>query len=172
VVTAGLALSVAALALPGCARNTLGTTSSPCFQALPVAKEAVHGRGSFVGVRLVSASEMSKLRRLRGVIDHRSRTPVRNVCVVGYSGTFRPDQVSRPAGTVPASGVGHFAVVVVSNPQNKLLATVVLQREPVRFRHLALGEPPRASGPASDVAAGARPAHGAGPTGRGGSGTA
>ncbi len=70
-----------------------------------------------------------------------------NVCVVGYSGSFRPDQVSRPAGPVPADGEGHFAVVVVSNPQNKLLATVVLQREPVRFRHLALGVARRTSGP-------------------------
>ena len=35
--------------------------------------------------------------------------------------------------------MGHFAIVVVSTPQNKLLATFVLEKEPVRFRHLALG---------------------------------
>jgi hypothetical protein len=45
---------------------------------------------------------------------------------------------------MPRSGVGHFAIVVVSTPQNKLLATFVLEKEPVRFRHLALGAPVRA----------------------------
>ena len=134
-------------AAAGCARNTLGTTSSPCFRALPLGEDAVHDRGSFVGVRLVSAAKLTKLRRLDGLLARRSRTPVHNVCLVGYSGSFRPDQVMLPAGQVPASGVGHFAVVVVSNPQNRLLATLVLAREPVRFRHLALGAPVRGRGP-------------------------
>jgi len=142
-VPAGAVVVLALGAAAGCARNTLGTTSSPCFQALALAKDAVHDRGSFVGVRLVSAAELAKLRRLDGVVAKRSPTPVHNVCLVGYSGSFRSDQVTLPAGRVPASGVGHFAVVVVSNPQNRLLATLVLAREPVRFRHLALGAPVR-----------------------------
>jgi len=138
-VAAVAAVIVSAAGITGCtaARNTLGTTSSPCFRALPVAKTAVHGRGTFAGVRLISSSEMSKLRHLKGVIEARSRTPVHDVCAVAYRGTFRRDQVARPAGRVPSTGVGHFAVVVVSNPQNELLATVLFLREPLRFRHLA-----------------------------------
>ncbi|HTZ08958.1 MAG TPA: hypothetical protein VMB72_07790 [Acidimicrobiales bacterium] len=136
-VTATLVLGAAALAGCTVARNTLGTSSSPCYRALPVAADAVHRRGSFVGVRLVSASELTKLNHLRTVIEARSSTPVKNICVVGYKGRFRPDQVAKPAGPVPDSGVGHFAVVVVTTPQNTLLATVVLAKEPLRFLHLA-----------------------------------
>ena len=136
--------------LSGCtsARNTLGTNSSPCFRALALAADTVHDRGVFTGVRLVSVSTLVRSRHLAGVLKSRSSTPLHNVCLVSYRGTFRPDQVKRPAGTVPSSGVGHFAVVVVSTPQNVVLATIVLEREPVRFRHLALGRlevdaPPR-----------------------------
>jgi len=134
----GVVLVMGVSALSGCtaARNTLGTTTSQCYRALAVAEDAVHHRGHFAGVRLLSASQLDGLRRLRGVITARSKTPVHSVCVVGYNGAYRPDQVSRPAGRVPAGGTGHFAVVVVSTPQNELLATVLLQREPLRFRHL------------------------------------
>jgi len=141
--------------LSGCtaARDTLGTNSSPCFQALAQAKEAVHDRGVFAGVRLVSDTTLSKLRRLHTVLDQRSTTRLRAVCLVAYRGDFRPDQVKRPAGKVPASGVGHFAVVAISTPQKDLLATFVLEKEPVRFRHLALGHAvgPRDGGSVSVV---------------------
>ena len=143
----GALLVAAALSACTAARNTLGTTSSPCFRALALAQDAVHDHGTFVGVKLVSASQMAKLDHLRKVISDRSRTPVRAVCVVGYRGDYRRDQVERPAGPVPSSGVGHFAVVVVSSPQNVLLATIVLEREPLRFRHLALGAVPGAAHP-------------------------
>ncbi len=146
------ALAVAALALAtsglsGCtaARNTLGTNSSPCFHALALAADAVHDRGAFAGVRLLSAASLAKIPRVEAVAKARSSTPVHNVCLVAYRGDFRLTDVARPAGRTPPSGVGHFAVVVVSTPQNKLLATFVLQKEPVRFRHLALGEPHRSA---------------------------
>jgi len=140
---AGAVVALGTGALSGCtaARDTLGTNSSPCYRALALAEDAVHDRGSFAGVRLVSASTLAKLHHVDGVITQRSATPVHNVCLVAYRGTFRPDQVKRPAGRAPASGVGHFAIVVVSNPQNVVLATFVLEREPVRFRHLALVGP-------------------------------
>ena len=49
-------LVLAALLTAACAapRNTLGTSASPCFRALPTAKAAVHNHGRFVGVRRVS----------------------------------------------------------------------------------------------------------------------
>jgi hypothetical protein len=135
------AVALGTLSLTGCtaARDTLGTNSSPCFRALALAADAVHDRGAFTGVRLVSASSLAKLQRVDKVLSQRSRTRLRNLCLVSYRGTFRPDQVKEPAGPIPPSGEGHFAVVVVSTPQNVVLATFVLQKEPVRFRHLALG---------------------------------
>jgi hypothetical protein len=36
----------------------------------------------------------------------------------------------------PAGGVGRYAIVVVSKPQNRLLGTIVRQTEPLRFRDL------------------------------------
>jgi hypothetical protein len=135
------AVALGALTVTSCtaARDTLGTNSSPCFRALALAEDAVHDRGVFTGVRLVSAASLAKLQRVDKVLAQRSRTRLHNVCLVSYRGTFRPDQVKLPAGPVPPSGEGHFAVVVVTNPQNVLLATFVLEKEPVRFRHLALG---------------------------------
>ena len=134
-------VALGTLSVTGCtaARDTLGTNSSPCFRALALAADAVRDRGAFAGVRLVSASSLAKLQRVDKVLAQRSRTRLHNVCLVSYRGTFRPDQVKLPAGPVPPSGEGHFAVVVVTNPQNVLLATFVLEKEPVRFRHLALG---------------------------------
>jgi hypothetical protein len=141
-VTAAIVAGTAGLS--GCAapRNTLGTNSSPCFRALALAEDAVHDRGAFAGVRLVAYSTIAKQHpRLKAALAARSSTRLHNVCLVSYRGTFRPSQVSRPAGTAPPSGVGHFAIVVVSTPQNQLLATFVLEKEPVRFRHLASGPP-------------------------------
>jgi hypothetical protein len=140
VVVVGLGLS----SLSGCtsARNTLGTNSSPCFSALALAKDAVHGHGTFAGVRLVSESSLAKLHHVDAVLKQRSSTRLHNLCLVAYRGAFRPSEVMRAAGKISPSGVGHFAIVVISTPQNKLLATFVLQKEPVRFRHLALGHEP------------------------------
>jgi hypothetical protein len=134
-------VALGTLSVTGCtaARDTLGTNSSPCFRALALASDAVRDRGVFTGVRLVSASTLFKLQHVEKVLSQRSHTRLHNLCLVSYRGTFRPDQVKEPAGPIPATGEGHFAVVVVSNPQNVVLATFVLEKEPVRFRHLALG---------------------------------
>ena len=141
-------LAIGVSSLSGCtaARDTLGTNSSPCFHALALAADAVHDRGVFTGVRLVSDSTLAKDHMEAG-LERRSSTPLHNVCVVAYRGAYRPTQVRRFAGTAPASGVGHFAIVVVSSPQNVLLATFLLEKEPVRFRHLALSVPERGPGP-------------------------
>jgi hypothetical protein len=140
-------LAFGSLWLSGCtaARDTLGTDSSPCFRALAIGEDAVHDRGVFKGVRLLADNDVAKEHRLETVLKERSSTRLHDVCLMDYSGSYRPSQVRRFAGKVPASGVGHFAIVAVSTPQNVLLATFVLEKEPVRFRHLALGAPDRAS---------------------------
>jgi hypothetical protein len=140
-VVAGAALSTGAVSCTA-ARDTLGTNSSPCFRALALAADAVRERGTFTGVRLVPVSMLARFHLLDRVVAERSPTRLRNVCLVSYRGSFRPDQVRRETGNVGASGVGRFAIVVVSTPQNLVLATFLLQHEPVRFRHLALRAAP------------------------------
>ncbi len=121
------------------ARDTLGTNSSPCFEALPVAKAAVHGRGTFAGTRLLSAATVAKHRRIYQAIRGRALVRLQDVCLVSYTGTFDASDVNALLRAPPNGGVGHFAIVVVSRSTNKLLGTFILASEPVRFRHLALG---------------------------------
>jgi len=148
-VCGALAAAAALGALSGCtaARDTLGTNSSPCFRALALAKDAVHKRGTFSGVRLVSVTSLRVLPHLQATLEQRSHAKLHNVCLVSYRGTYTPEQVERPAGETPPAGTGHVAVVVVSTPQNVLLATFVLQHEPVRFRHVAAGTARARDGP-------------------------
>jgi hypothetical protein len=141
VAATALALGLSFAVVPSCtsARNTLGTNSSVCLRALAVAQDAVHGRGKFAGVRFVPVSALVKYKHLHAALTARAHPPLHDVCLVSYRGRFRLDQVDNPAGRAPAGGVGHFAIVVVSVPRNALLATFVLQHEPVRFRHYVLG---------------------------------
>ena len=133
-------LCVASLVLAGCAsaRNALGTNSSPCYLALPVARDAVHDRGTFNGVRLVPAKDLADRTRLLDTLVARAGGKLHDVCVVEYRGAYQLDQVERPLGRAPVGGVGRFAVVVVSRDTNRLLATFVRGTQPVRFRHMAL----------------------------------
>lgn len=123
--------------LGGCtaARNTLGTNSSPCFDALAVAETAVHHHGSFAGVRLISLASFGRAVHLGADILADAGPGVHDVCAVSYRGTFTVGKVARPLGPPPKGGVGHYAVVVVAKPQNRLVGTVVRLKEPLRFEH-------------------------------------
>jgi len=147
---AGVAVSCAAVAVAASActsaRNTLGTNSSPCYTAIPVGADAVHHRGHFLGIRLLSARQASTKRRLDALLDARA-PKVKTVCVVAYEGTYSLSQVEKPFGTAPPTGTGPVAVAVVSLPRNRLIGTLVLQRVPLTFRHEVLG-PLRREGPA------------------------
>lgn len=124
--------------LPACtsARNTLGTNSSSCYLALPVAEDAVHDRGTFAGVRLVTARDLARNVHALGVLKARAGGHLQDVCVVEFRGPFRLDQVKSPLGQVPPGGVGRYAIVVVAHTSNRLLATFVRAKEPERFRKL------------------------------------
>jgi hypothetical protein len=126
-------------------RNTLGTNSSPCFRAIPVATDAVADRGTLVGARLESVSSLHQ--RLHALLDARAPT-VKTVCVVAFRGRFRVDQVRRPYGPAPATGSGLFAIVVVSVPHNQLVGTIVLAKAPLPLRHVVLGPLQRDPAPA------------------------
>ena len=168
---AGVAVScaAAAVATSACtsARNTLGTNSSPCYTAIPVAADAVHHRGHFLGIRLLSARQASTKRRLDALLEARA-PKVKTVCVVAYEGTYSLSQVEEPFGTAPPAGTGPVAIAVVSLSRNRLIGTIVLRRVPLAFRHEVLGplrrqRPPptgpadRGSVPALALSAGRRP---------------
>lgn len=132
--TVGLLLGVV---LAGCTsdRDTLGTNASQCFEALPVAHDAVHGRGTFAGVRLVSLSSLSDDVHQQHHLSELAGPKVHAVCVVSYRGTFTTKDVEKPVGRAPAGGVGHYAIVIVSQPQGRLVGTVVRLTQPLRFGH-------------------------------------
>lgn len=139
---ARLTLSAAILAMavstvPACVspRNTLGTSSSPCFRAVAVATDAVHDRGRLAGVRLVGVRELDRHPHLRDLLATRVGNALHNVCVVSFHGTFRPDQVEHPLGDAPAGGSGPVALVVVAYPGNTVIGTFVVTREPLPIRH-------------------------------------
>ncbi len=137
------ALIATGLSLSSCtsARNTLGTTSSVCYQALPQAAEAVHHQGRFLGIRLLPSSllESPSHRRLRAFLSLRAGAEVREVCLAAYRGKFTPAGVERFLGAKPPGGAGSIAVVVVSRPGNRVLATFIFDHRPLRFAHSGIG---------------------------------
>ena len=140
-----LVLSIAVTAVGagacGAGRAILGTNTSPCFLALPVAKRAVEGRGSLDGVRLVDVSRLTDRseRALRELLDLMPIPPSHEVCLVAYRGSFTIAQVELPVGPIPPSGVGRYAIAVVTIPGSMLLGTLVVRHEPLSFKHEHLG---------------------------------
>lgn len=116
------------------ARDTLGTRDSACFDALAIARQAVHQQGTFTGVRQVPLSVVTADARLRGAMA-RFDAKVHDVCVVSYKGTFDADDVIRLLGPPPPGGIGHYAIVIVSKPQNHVVGTVIRLTQPLRFGH-------------------------------------
>ena len=123
-------------------RNTLGTNSSPCFKAVPVATDAVHDRGKLSGVRLLKSKDLDRRPHFRSLLEARAGTRVTTVCVVSFQGQYTLAQVERPFGRSPAGGGGPVALVVVSTPANRLLGTLVLSHVPLPLRHEVLRGPP------------------------------
>jgi hypothetical protein len=142
----GLLLLVASVAVTiglsdcGAGRGLLGTSSSPCFIALPVAKHAVGGRGSLTGVRLVDPASLTARNEpaMHGLLDKLRVQRGHDVCLVAYTGSFTPRQVQRPVGPHPRSSV-RYAIAVVTTAKPRLLGTFVVRREPLDFTHTHLG---------------------------------
>jgi hypothetical protein len=125
----------------GAGRAILGTNTSPCFLALPVAKRAVAGRGSLDGVRLIDVDRLTSRgdRPLRELLELIPIPPSHTVCLVAYRGSFTIGQVELPVGPIPPSGVGRYAIAVVTSPGSTLLGTFVVRHEPLSFKHEHLG---------------------------------
>ncbi|MDE3085819.1 MAG: hypothetical protein KGJ77_03550 [Acidobacteriota bacterium] len=141
-VLSAVALSVLSLSACAAPRDTLGTKSSACFRAVPVATDAVRDRGTLSGVRLLGSKDLDRRPRFRSLLEARAGRTVTSVCVVSFQGRFRLDQVQKSFGRAPASGTGTVALVFVSSPEERLLGTLVLSRVPLPLRHEVLRWPP------------------------------
>jgi len=128
---AGIGLAMGVVALGGCAsaHNSLGTGSSPCFQALPSATKAVHGKGRLLGVRRVSVTQLRRPPTTWASL----RPSDRAVCVVAFQGKYAPGDVDHA--TTPRSG--NYAVVTVGEHGGDPLHAYVTDTLPLRFRHLS-----------------------------------
>jgi hypothetical protein len=123
VVAVVLAAAVASLA--SCTpRNSLGTGSTACVKAIPVAAADVHHKGRPEGVRTVRAASLAN--RIPEVAPLGRQT----VCLVAYSDDFQPGDVTH----AKVQQAGRYALVVVDSHQRVVVA-FVLDRLPLRFRH-------------------------------------
>ncbi|HUK71311.1 MAG TPA: hypothetical protein VLW50_21505 [Streptosporangiaceae bacterium] len=138
---ASIAVAVVGLGACGAGRDALGTDAAPCFAALPVAKQAVKGRGSLAGVRLANVSHFTarRDRAMHELLDLLPAPPAHDVCLVAYAGSFTPGQVELPLGPPPSGGVGRYAIVVVTSTNHQLLATFVVRHEPLNFARVHVG---------------------------------
>ena len=117
----------------GCtsARSDLGTSDSSCYLSLPAATKAVGPHSRLLGVHLFTLDELrQKAPKVYADVGPDSSTTQR-VCVLAFSGHFTTDNVSMPHGR----SEGPVAVVVLSNPSDHLLGTVILRQVPLRFAH-------------------------------------
>ena len=123
IVTLLLASAVASLA--ACTpRNSLGTGSTACIKAIPVAAAEVHHKGKPEGVRTVRAESLATR------IPEVAPLGRQDVCLVAFSNDFQPGDVTH----AKAQRAGRYALVVVDSHQNVVVA-FVLDQLPLRFRH-------------------------------------
>jgi uncharacterized protein (TIRG00374 family) len=133
-----VAALVGSIALTGCTAGhaSLGTGSSPCYLALPRAADAVHHKGTLVGVLLVLPSDLDHHPAARQELLRRMHGPLHNACLVAYRGKFTSSNVERP---IAPGKSGPYAIAVVTPSGNELLATFVLVHSPLRFMHSRIG---------------------------------
>jgi hypothetical protein len=138
-----LAVTAAGTGACGAGRNILGTNTSTCFLALPVAKRAVEDRGKLAGVRMIDIPKLTNApddRRVRNLLALMTVPLPRDVCLVAYTGSYTLAQVGQPAGVPPPGGEARYAIAVVTTPKSQLLGTFVVQRLPLDFAraHLSI----------------------------------
>jgi hypothetical protein len=123
--------------LAGCtsARNSLGTSDSSCYLALPSATHAVSPHSRLLGVHQLTLSSLhQKEPALFDALPSVKPTSQR-ICVIEFVGSFTRATVRKPLGR-PS---GRLAVVVSEAPSNNLLGTVIFHRAPLDFAHPHIG---------------------------------
>jgi hypothetical protein len=141
-VTVLLSRALAGCALVACvaagctsARSNLGTSDSSCYLALPAATKAVGSYSRLLGVRLFTLGQLRRdAPRLSKQIPSETNS-TQSICALAFSGRFTSASVSEPHGR----STGQVAIVVLTRPSNRLLASVILQRLPLRFSHSHIG---------------------------------
>jgi hypothetical protein len=129
---ASLLLTASVLTACSAARIGLGTTDESCYLALPTAAKSVGEHAHLEGIRKFSISSLRGIApKLYGRISH-DVPKGKGVCLAAYTGHFTASSVSKPLGRQ----AGTLAVAIVTTPGNDLLATLVLTKIPVRFRHV------------------------------------
>lgn len=97
----------------------------------------------FVGVVNASQKQIDAFGKthdyLRSQLDERNGGPIKNVCLVAFRGSFDPATMKYVTGPVPPVGQRIYAIGVVSQPHDKLLAVFIRSREPIRFTHDIVG---------------------------------
>jgi hypothetical protein len=132
-----VAVALAVCLLAGCtaARNSLGTSDSSCYLALPTAKQAVGPHGKFIGVHQFTLTSLrQKVPELFDSLAAVKPTSQR-VCVIEFVGSFTEASVKKPLG----KSSGRLAVVVSEAPSNRLLGTVLFHHPPLNFAHSHVG---------------------------------
>lgn len=130
-----LALSGAGLSACTTPKNALGTTSSPCFRALPVAHQAVNGSGTLLGVRYLTAktidADLQRTNQREALVAPVLAGVKYPVCTVGYEGHFVASRLPKP--WPPGRDRSRYVLVLVDLHHDTLLAVVLLVRLPLRL---------------------------------------
>jgi hypothetical protein len=116
-----------------CSASGFFTSSgvSPCFTALPVARDAIHVKAKFVGVQRLGVKDLQEdFPVLSQRMPELGKKPA---CVVAYQGTFQPTDVVNPR---PPDRGGRIALVIVPDGGKQAAATLLRERIPAHFRQL------------------------------------
>jgi len=120
-----LLLAAAVASLAACTpRNSLGTGSTACIKAIPVAAAEVHHKGKPEGVRTVRAASLANR------IPEVAPLGRQDVCLVAFSDDFQPGDVTH----AKVQRAGRYALVCVDTYQ-RVVVSYVVDRLPLRFRH-------------------------------------
>ena len=116
-----------------CSVTGFSTTSgvSPCFTALPVARNAIHVKATFVGVQRLGIKDLQEDFPI--LSERMPALGTKPACVVAYRGTFQPADVIDPR---PADRGGKIALVIVPDRAKVAAATLLRDRVPAHFRQL------------------------------------
>jgi hypothetical protein len=129
----GAGLVLAAALFSGCTspRNVLGTTASPCYRAVAVARLALHREGRFFGVRPLRGTGLTPALALyRSSSLHLAYGPRTPLCLVAYRGRF--DASVLTLALRPGPRKGRLAVVIVRQRDERVVGTLLFAHAPPR----------------------------------------
>ncbi|MDE3202734.1 MAG: hypothetical protein KGQ66_00765 [Acidobacteriota bacterium] len=122
----------ASLLLLGACSNTPGVSNgsvSVCFRAIPVGRSAIHAHhASLIGVHRVPVDAVRRHLPPAAQAQLTAENDT-SVCVMAFRGDFTSADVE----LAPPGRSGHYALLLVTSRQLKLIASVVLESLPRAF---------------------------------------